>query len=101
MSIVYIVDKKIFPDNSNCEFKSILPNDFDVKLLCPDKVLLVSVHRICFTVNKPHNLQFISINSDILNDHQFVNNKLKLFRPINSITLSDQYVDQFCCNCQS
>ena len=76
MSIVYIVDKKIFPDNSNCEFKSILPNDFDVKLLCPDKVLLVSVHRICFTVNKPHNLQFISINSDILNDHQFVNNKL-------------------------
>ena len=78
-SIVYVsnVNDDTFPNNTNCEFKSLLkiPEDF-FKDINPNNILLVGVRRISFTITKRHGAKTIGITSNIVKVHQIVNNNL-------------------------
>lgn len=75
-SLVYTSNayNHIFPDNSNCEFKSLLPQNSLKDINPAAETLLVGVRRISFTVKTNHSIRHVGITSNIVKNYQIVNN---------------------------
>lgn len=74
-SLFYIsnANTDIFPSNTNCDFKTRIPQNF-FQDINPTDVILVGVHRISFTLKEHHSINLVGIKSNLVIKHQIVNN---------------------------